>query len=61
MLQFRISHISHFDILYISKCDIDVTHHARRSLLFDGSHTWNKNQGGLFDVSLGVYDRAEVC
>ena len=47
--------------IYISKCDIDVIHHARKSLMFDGSHTWIKKQGGLFDVSMGAYDGAEVC
>ena len=29
--------------------------------MFDGSHTWIKKQGGLFDVSMGAYDGAEVC
>ena len=47
--------------LYISKCDTDVINHARKPLLFDGSRTWIKKQGGLFDVSMGAYDRAEVC
>ena len=45
---------------YISKYDIDVIHHARKSLLFDGSHTWIKKQGGLFHESMGAYDGAEV-
>ena len=49
------------EYIYISKSDIDVIHHARKSLLFDGSHTWIKKQGGLFDVSMGAYDGAEVC
>ena len=49
------------EYIYISKSDIDVIHHARKSLLFDGSHTWIKKQGGLFDVSVGAYDGAEVC
>ena len=49
------------EYIYISKCDIDVIHHAKKSLLFDGSHTWIKKQGGLFDVSLGAYNGAEVC
>ena len=39
------------EYIYISKCDIDVINHARKSLLFDGSNTWIKKQGGLFDVS----------
>ena len=49
------------EYIYISKCDIDVIHHARKSSLFDGSHIWIKKQGGLFDVSVGAYDGAEVC
>ena len=49
------------EYIYISKCDIDVIHHARKSLLFDGSHTWIKKQGGLFDLSMSAYDGAEVC
>ena len=47
--------------VYISKRDIDIINHARKSLLFDGSNTWIKKQGGLFDVSMGAYDGAEVC
>ena len=27
------------EYLYISKCDIDAINHARKSLLFDSSHT----------------------
>ena len=48
---------------YISiwKCDIDVINHARKSILFHGSNAWIMKQGGLFDVSMGVYDGAEVC
>ena len=30
------------ECIYISKCDTDVKHHAKKSLLFDGSHTWIK-------------------
>ena len=40
------------EYIYILKCDIDVINDARKSLLFDGSHTWIKKQGGLFDVSM---------
>ena len=49
------------EYIYISKCDIDVINDARKSLLFDGSHTWIKKQGGLFDVSMQAQDVAEVC
>ena len=49
------------EYIYISKSDIDVINHESKSLLFDGSHTWIKKQRGLFDVSMGAYDGAEVC
>ena len=49
------------EYIYISKCDISVIHHAKKSSLFDGSHTWIKKQGGLFDVSMGAYNGVEVC
>ena len=35
--------------------------HARKSLLFDKTHTWIKKKGGLFDVTMGAYDGAEIC
>ena len=40
--------------------DIDVIFHARKSLLFDNKETWNKREG-LFDVTMGAYDGAEIC
>ena len=49
------------EYIYISKCNIDVINHARKSLLFDGSNTWIKKQGGLFDVLIRAYDGVEVC
>ena len=49
------------EYIHISKSDTDVIHHVRKSLLFDGSHTWIRKQGGLFDVSMGAYNGAEVC
>ena len=41
------------EYIYISKRDIDVINHARKSLLFDGSHTWIKKQGGLLMCQWG--------
>ena len=32
------------EYIYISKSDTDVIRHTRKSLLFDGSHTWIKKQ-----------------
>ena len=34
---------------------------VRKSLLFDKTHVWTKKEGGLFDVTMGAYDGAEVC
>ena len=35
--------------------------HARKSLLYDNSEPWMKKDSGLFDVTMGAYDGAEVC
>ena len=45
----------------IPKKDIDVVMHARKSLLFNQDHVWIKKDGGLFDVTMGAFDGAEVC
>ena len=44
----------------IASNDIEVVFHARKSLLFDGNDTWMKKDG-LFDVTMGAYDGAEIC
>ena len=49
------------EYICILRCDIDVINNARKLLPFDGFHTWIRKQGGLFDVSMGAYDGAEVC
>ena len=36
-------------------------HHARKSLLFSGDDTWINFQSGLFDLTMGAFDGAEVC
>ena len=38
-----------------------IIFHARKSLLFNGQHVWIKKKGGLFDVTMGAFDGAEVC
>ena len=48
------------EYIYISKCEIDVINHARKLLLFNGSHNWIKKQECLFDMSMGAYNGAEV-
>ena len=41
---------------------INTINHARKSLLFDDSGAWVKNDGKpLFDVTMGSFDGAEVC
>ena len=45
----------------ISEKDKAIIFHARKSLLFNGQHVWIKKKGGLFDVTMGAFDVAEVC
>ena len=45
----------------IKKEDYDTVMHARKSLLYCGSEPWIKKTGGIFDVTMGAYDGAEVC
>ena len=45
----------------ISRNDEETILHARKSLLFDKTHVWIKKEGGLFDVTMGAFDGAEVC
>ena len=45
---------------HIPNDKIKLIKHARKSLLFSGEDTWIKNDG-LFDVTMGAYDGAEVC
>ena len=41
---------------------IDIINHARKSLLFYDGNAWVKKEGNpLFDVTMGSYDKAEVC
>ena len=36
--------------------------HCRKSLLFDNETAWTKkNHNNMFDVTMGSFDRAEVC
>ena len=45
----------------IRKKDMEIIYHARKSLLFNENNTWIKKDGGLFDVTMGAFDGAEVC
>ena len=46
----------------ISKEDIRVIKHCRKSLLFYGNEAWKKKEADTtFDVTMGSYDGAELC
>ena len=45
----------------IKKIDYDTIMHARKSLLYCDKKPWMKKESGLFDVTMGAYDGAEVC
>ena len=46
----------------ISRKDIEVIFHCRRSLLFHNNEPWiKKDSNGDFDVTMGSYDGAELC
>lgn len=45
----------------ISDEEINIIYHSRKSLLFDADRAWMKNDTGLFDVTMGSFDGAEVC
>ena len=38
-----------------------IINHVRKSLLFNKQQNWIKKESGLFDVTMGAYDGAEVC
>ena len=40
---------------------INIIQHCRKSLLFSRDSAWIKNDGSLFDVTMGSYDGAEAC
>ena len=39
----------------------DIIFHCRKSVLFGKNSTWIKNNGSLFDVTMGSFDGAELC
>ena len=45
----------------IGEDEISIIKHARKSLLFDQSNTCWQKQTGLFDVTMGSWDGAEIC
>ena len=49
------------EITDISREDMQIMYHARKSLLFSNEKPWMKREGNFFDVAMGAYDGAEVC
>ena len=47
--------------IHLSDDDKAIIHHTRKSLLFNNQQTWIKRDSGLFDVTMGAYNGAEVC
>ena len=45
----------------ITNEDEIIIKHPRKSPLYDKSDLWMKKDSGLFDVTMGTYDGAEVC
>lgn len=46
----------------VTEQDVSIIMHSRKSLLFDHKTSWVKKDGaGMFDVTMGSYDGAEVC
>ena len=45
----------------LSDDDKAIIHHARKSLHFNDPQTCSKSDIGLFDVTMGAYDGAQVC
>ena len=45
----------------ITRKDVEVIFHARKSVLYNDGEPWVKKEGGSFDVPMGAYDGAEVC
>ena len=48
-------------IINLDDYDKKIIHHSRKSFIFNQEQTWMKKGSDLFDVSMGVYDGAEVC
>ena len=46
----------------ITKQELDIILHARKSLLFSKNKPWEKTiNEPLFDIVMGSYDGAEIC
>ena len=43
------------------KMNYNTIMHARKSLLYCDGEPWKKKEAGIFDVTMGAFDGAEVC
>ena len=60
LLKMSINYAKQF--IRILEWDIDIIMHLRKSFLFHQDAAWvKKGNSGLFDVTMGSYDGAEVC
>ena len=60
VLKMSINYAKQF--INIPERDIDIIMHSRKSLLFHQDAAWvRKGDSGLFDVTMGSYDGAEMC
>ena len=46
--------------MLITRKDVEVIFHARKSILYNNGEPWAKKEGGSFDVTIGTYDGGEV-
>ena len=59
--------MSHEDIkfakenVFITRKDVEIIFHARKSVLHNEGEPWVKKEGSSFDVTMGAYNGAEVC
>ncbi len=50
------------NLAIITKDEISIIKHARKSVLFNDGKPWTKKDcNSLFDVTMGSYDGAEIC
>ena len=49
------------EIIDISREDMQITYHARKSFLFNDGKPWMKRKGNLSAFTTRAYDGVEVC
>ena len=45
----------------ITRKDVEIIFHVRKSVLYNNGEPWVKKEDGSFDVTMGMYDWADVC